>query len=227
MTARTLSLGWNLGSVHRFTAAAMFAITGLGFSTGVASAGPFCYETGPGFEKCISSPSGDYFNPIYQGPKLDDRYIPWVPSAVPPPVRVPAPPPINITNGPGPAATAGCPEGSYVDPTNLSSCLPDTPGNDYVSLAASSSNPAAGAFGTAPTQGKADDIAIAQCVAGSNSACQVIARAYHACAAYALGANGIIVGGVGPDPSTASADALNAAAGGPALGGHCAEPPGN
>lgn len=43
------------------------AATGHGLCTGVADAGPFCYETGPGYEKCLSSPSGDYFNPIYVG----------------------------------------------------------------------------------------------------------------------------------------------------------------
>lgn len=227
MTVRTPSLGWSPGSAYKLLAATTFAVAGLGFSTGVAGAGPFCYETGPGFEKCLSSPSGDYFHPIYQGPKLDDGNVPWIPSAGPPIIDSPASPPIDTSSGLGPAATAGCPEGSYVDPSNLSSCLAATPGNDYVALATSLSNPAAAGYGTATSQGQADQIAMAQCIARSNSACQVAARAFHACAAFALGANGIVVGGVGPDPSTAAADALNAAPGGRPLGGHCAEPPGN
>jgi hypothetical protein len=48
---------------------------GLGLSAGTASAGRVCYETGPGFEKYLSRPSGDHFNPIYQGPKLPDGYV--------------------------------------------------------------------------------------------------------------------------------------------------------
>jgi hypothetical protein len=67
-------------------------------STGIASAGPFCYETGPGFEKCISSPHGDYFNPVYQGPKLPDGSIPWVPDPDPlPPIFIPPLPPAAVT----------------------------------------------------------------------------------------------------------------------------------
>lgn len=50
------------------------AAAGLG--TGIANARPYCYETGPGYQKCLDSPSGDYFNPIYQGPK----YSPWAPN---------------------------------------------------------------------------------------------------------------------------------------------------
>jgi hypothetical protein len=52
------------------------AAVGPGASTGVANARPFCYETGPGYEKCLDSPRGDYFNPIYLGP----RYSPWNPN---------------------------------------------------------------------------------------------------------------------------------------------------
>src|SRR6478752_2304397 len=66
-------------------AAVAALVVGLGLSAGTASAGPFCYETGPGFEKCLSSPSGDYFNPIYQGPMLPDGYVPWSPPAPPAP----------------------------------------------------------------------------------------------------------------------------------------------
>lgn len=83
---------------------------GLILSGGVANAGPFCYDTGPGYQKCISSPSGDYFTPIYAGPKLPDSYIPWTPSDsdLPswspdfslPPADAPAPPPLVASSGP-------------------------------------------------------------------------------------------------------------------------------
>lgn len=207
----------------------MIATTGFALSTGVAGSGPFCYETGPGYEKCLTSPSGDYFNPIYQGPKLDRPYTPSFPIfSPPPPVSIPAPLPSNTGNGFGPGAPARCPEGMYVDPNNLSSCLAATPGNDYVALAASPGLPTAGAaYGGAASQGEADRIAMAQCVAGTNSTCEIIARAYHACAAIALAPNGSMVSGVGPDPNAAATAAMNAAPGGQALGGRCSEPPGN
>src|SRR5690349_22295107 len=87
--------------------AAATVVVGLGLSAGTASAGPFCYETGPGFEKCLSSPSGDYFNPIYQGPKLPDGHVPWSPSAPPAPVYVPVLPPQQATPS-GPQVGATC-----------------------------------------------------------------------------------------------------------------------
>jgi len=186
-------------------------------AAGVANAGPFCYETGPGFEKCLSSPSGDYFNPIYQGPKLPDGYLPSVP-------YTPAPPLVDTNT---PTASTGCPSGSYVDPSNLSSCLPGTAGNDYVSLATPSGNPTGTMFGTATTQSEADEIAIAQCVTRAGAACLVTARAYHACVRLALDSSGAVVNGVGPDPNAAVAAALSAAPGGQVLGGYCADPPGN
>ncbi|QIV81752.1 DUF4189 domain-containing protein [Mycolicibacterium frederiksbergense] len=100
----------------------------------------------------------------------------------------------------------------YVDPNNLSTCLAATPGNDYVALAASPGLPTAGAaYGGAASQGEADRIAMAQCVAGTNSTCEIIARAYHACAAIALAPDGSMVSGVGPDPNAAATAAMNAA----------------
>lgn len=36
-------------------------------SAGVAAAGPYCFDTGPGYQKCVDD---DYTNPIYQGPKV-------------------------------------------------------------------------------------------------------------------------------------------------------------
>lgn len=136
-------------------------------------------------------------------------------------------PPANTGDSVGEPNAMGCPSGWYVDPANLSSCLAPTPGNDFVSLATSSSNPGGVAFGSAPDQAQADDIAVAQCVALTNSACRVAAQAYHACAAVALTASGTVVGGMGPDPESASVAALDAAPGGTPLGGYCAEPPGN
>ncbi len=199
----------------------------LGPPASMASANPFCYETGPGYEKCISSPSGDYFNPIYQGPKIDHKYIPQAPNTAPTPVYAPVPPSANGGEGPGPADARTCPQGSYVDPGNLNSCLAATPGNDYVSLATSSSNPTMATFGAATTQSGADEIAVAQCIAGTNSTCQVAAQAYHACAAFAVGANGSIVGGVGRNLDAAHADASKAAPGGRVVGARCSDPPGN
>lgn len=203
------------------------AATGLGSSAFVASANPFCYETGPGYEKCISSPSGDYFHPIYQGPKVDHSYIPWVPNTSPPLANIPAAPPPNVNNDPGPPAARVCPQGSYVDPSDFKSCIAGTPGNDYVSLATPSNNPTAATFGTATSQPEADQIAVAQCTAGSNSVCQVAAQAHHACAAFAVRANGAIVSGVGPDLDAANASASSQASGGRLVGGRCSDPPGN
>lgn len=194
----------------------------------VANAKPFCYETGPGYEKCLSSPSGDYFNPIYQGPKLPQGSIPWVPSINPAPIFVPPAPPIAVpAPAPAPIASTGCPPGTYVNPDNLGSCLPSTPGNDFVSMAAAPSNPTAATFGTATSQAEADDIAIAQCVAMTNATCRVAAQAYHACAAFAVDTNGVFVSGGGPDIAAAAADALTAAPGAQIIGGRCADPPGN
>lgn len=50
--------------------AAVASLLVVGALSPVARASPFCYDTGPGYQKCISSPSGDYFNPIYAGPKV-------------------------------------------------------------------------------------------------------------------------------------------------------------
>lgn len=227
MRVRGHANGWAYGALPKVIATAAFGMTSLALSAGLATAGPYCYETGPGFEKCISSPSGDYFNPIYAGPKVDHKYLPWVPTFISPPISGPAPPPIDAGDNIPATPTTGCPDGTYVDPTNLSSCVLSTPGNDYVALAASPSMPTAAAFGAATNQGEADQIAIAQCIAGTNSACQVVARAYHACAAIALSPNGNLAGGTGHNLDAATAAALNSAPGGHALGGRCSEPPGN
>ena len=85
----------------------LMSATALGLSIAVADARPFCYETGPGYQKCIDSPSGDYFNPIYQGPKIyEGGNVPWVPS-VPAPIYVPQAP-------------------SYIPPAPIAAVPPDT-----------------------------------------------------------------------------------------------------
>lgn len=66
----------------------------LGVSTAVADARPFCFETGPGYQKCVTS--GHDLTPIYQGPKIyEGGNVPWVPTYSPPvaPVLPPAPAP--------------------------------------------------------------------------------------------------------------------------------------
>lgn len=212
--------------MNRWPALALVAVAtaGLGFSTGAAAAGPNCYETGPGYQKCVDGSTGGYFSPIYQGPKVfNNGSIPWVPTYSPPPIFVPPAAPAI----PAPAAQSACAPGSYVDPNNLSSCLPATPGNDYVALAVPVSRPGLAMYGTGSSQASANQIAIAQCVTHNNSTCQVQVSARHACVALALDPTGRFVGGVGPDLATASAKAMDAAPGGQAAGGYCADPPEN
>ncbi len=84
----------------------LMSATTLGLSIAVADARPFCYETGPGFQKCLDSPTGDYFNPIYAGPKIPESYVPWVPDTAPSPINIP----------PGP---------SYIPPAPVAT-VPDT-----------------------------------------------------------------------------------------------------
>lgn len=71
--------------------AALATAAALELSTGTANAGPYCYETGPGYQKCVDGSSGGFFNPIYQGPKVvDNGSLPWAPSYVPPPAYAPS-----------------------------------------------------------------------------------------------------------------------------------------
>lgn len=63
--------------------AAGSAAATLALSAGVAVAAPFCFETGPGYQKCVVS--GHDLTPIYQGPKVfDGGNVPWVPTYSPP-----------------------------------------------------------------------------------------------------------------------------------------------
>ena len=112
------------------------------------------------------------------------------------------------TSGGAAAESPVCGPGTYVSPDDLNVCLPATAGNDYVALAYSPST-GAGGWGTADTQDRANQIAMAQCVASSNSVCQVIAAVHHGCAAYAIDAeSGVVQGGTGADGASAAADAL-------------------
>jgi hypothetical protein len=74
---------------------AALGVAGALTSTGVATAGPYCYDTGPGYQKCVSGGSGsDYLNPLYQGPKIYSGVnTPWAPPspAYAPPVYSPSP----------------------------------------------------------------------------------------------------------------------------------------
>jgi hypothetical protein len=70
-----------------------FGVVGvIGQMTGIANASPYCFETGPGYQKCVDGSTGGYLDPIYQGPKVyDGGNVPWVPSA-PAPAYIPTPP---------------------------------------------------------------------------------------------------------------------------------------
>jgi hypothetical protein len=78
--------------MRRILVSAVVAAAALALSTDVANARPFCYETGPGYQKCVDGSTGGYFDPIYQGPKVyDGGNVPWVPTYIPP--AAPALPP--------------------------------------------------------------------------------------------------------------------------------------
>jgi hypothetical protein len=121
--------------------------------------------------------------------------------------------------------TAGpCPPGYYVSPDDLTMCLPPTPGNTFVSIAASTTTGLAG-WGSAHSMEEADRIAIAQCTANTNSVCSVVANASNGCVAYAVdAATRTIGGGAGPDPSSAAANALFGLANGEILTVRCSRP---
>lgn len=69
--------------------AAAFSLVFCFLYPAVAHASPFCFETGPGYQKCVTS--GHDLTPIYQGPTIyTGGNVPWVPSP-PPPVYIPVP----------------------------------------------------------------------------------------------------------------------------------------
>jgi hypothetical protein len=119
----------------------------------------------------------------------------------------------------------GCPPGTYTNPDDLSgACLPGTPGNHYVAVAFSHSTGLAG-WGTADSQGQADQIALAQCVANTNSVCQVIVGTHNGCVAYAVAGDGSVAqGGAGVDTASASDDALSKLPGGNVMWAQCSAP---
>jgi hypothetical protein len=132
-----------------------------------------------------------------------------------------APNAVSSTLATGPS----CMPGWYVNPDDLGGpCLPATPGNAYVSLAGS---PTAGpgGWGTGSSQVEAERVALAQCVSGTNTVCEIIASTYDGCAAYAFDpASRISTGGIGPDVATASADAINKSPNGQILMAECSRP---
>lgn len=100
--------------MHRWSSLALIAsaATALGLSAGVATASPYCYETGPGYQKCVDGSSGGFFSPIYQGPQIrDNGSLPWAPAYsappayVPPPIYLPAPP---ASSNVGPTLGSDC-----------------------------------------------------------------------------------------------------------------------
>ena len=123
-----------------------------------------------------------------------------------------------------PAHAAGCPPGYFVSPDDLTVCLPPTPGNDFVSIAASTTNGAAG-WGSGSSFEDADRIAVAQCVANTGSVCSVVVNAGNGCVAYAVDAIARkFGGGAGPDPASAAADALEGLANGEVATVQCSGP---
>ena len=74
-------------------------------ASGFAYAAPFCFETGPGYQKCVNS--GHDLTPVYEGPKIyDGGNVPWVPSYNPTPVYA-APPVLPTSPAPNLDALAG------------------------------------------------------------------------------------------------------------------------
>ncbi|MCV7359158.1 hypothetical protein [Mycolicibacterium fluoranthenivorans] len=64
-------------------------------SSDIASAAPFCFKTGPGYQKCVVS--GHDLTPIYQGPEVfTGGNVPWVPTYTQP--AAPAIPPDAAPN---------------------------------------------------------------------------------------------------------------------------------
>ncbi|WP_407662980.1 DUF4189 domain-containing protein [Mycolicibacterium helvum] len=122
-------------------------------------------------------------------------------------------------------AASPCAPGTYVNPDDLSACIPNAPGNDYVALSASVS---AGRtfWGTAPSEREADRVSIAQCVASTNSACEMIARTHNGCiaVAYSDGATPASEAGIGLTPDAASAESLARLHGGQVYDVKCSAP---
>jgi len=123
-----------------------------------------------------------------------------------------------------PSAPA-CPPGYFINPDDLSgACLPPTPGNNFVSIAASTTTGEAG-WGSGASQKEADRIAVAQCVAATNSICDVVAAAGNGCVAYAVdAASRVFAGGNGFDSESAAASALDGLPNGTVLTVQCSRP---
>lgn len=107
----------------RIAGAGLLAVAGMvGLSTGVAAARPFCFETGPGYQKCVNS--GHDLTPIYQGPKIyEGGNVPWIPDSAPSPIYIPqapiAPvPPVATTTVPLERLVQSDMQGFFDNPAN-------------------------------------------------------------------------------------------------------------
>jgi hypothetical protein len=118
-----------------------------------------------------------------------------------------------------------CAPGFFVNPDDLSGeCLAPSPGNDYVALAVSPIT-GDGGWGNGATRNEAERIAVAQCVASSNSVCDVLASTHNGCAARAVDTvSGVYNGGIGANPDSASADALGPLQNGQMMYVECSKP---
>ncbi|WP_407662954.1 DUF4189 domain-containing protein [Mycolicibacterium helvum] len=105
-------------------------------------------------------------------------------------------------------ATLECPPGTYVNPDDLNACLPNTPGNDHVALSVSASAQEL-YWGRGSSPQEASRISMAQCVAATNSACEIIAQTQNGCIALAYDDDPMAQAGIGPTPEAASTDALS------------------
>lgn len=136
------------------------------------------------------------------------------------------PPQVKASTGlwPRPPAAGPCPPGYYVSPDDLAVCLPPTPGNFFVSIAASTTTGQAG-WGAGSSVEESDRIAIAQCTNLTNSVCSLVANVGNGCVAYAIDeAARTFGGGAGPDPASAVNDALDGLANGEVLTVRCSTP---
>ncbi|WP_442930446.1 DUF4189 domain-containing protein [Mycobacterium sp. NBC_00419] len=120
-------------------------------------------------------------------------------------------------------AAPECPPGTHVNPDDLSSCLPNTPGNDYVAFAVANNGYAYAGKGI--SERESTRIAMAGCVATTNSACEIVASTHNNCVAIATDmTTGAVQAGVGTTPDAASANALATLSNGQVYATECPEP---
>lgn len=96
--------------------------------------------------------------------------------------------------------------------------------DDYVSLAVSLATGLPGGWGTAGSQDKANQIAVAQCNAFTGGACEAVAGMHNGCASVAIDPDtGRFQGGYGSDTTASNTDALTKldSASGVIVASHC------